>query len=67
MYEEEESEVDEYEFEFELLNSSDGLTVTLVCSADRILTPDEYAGALRAFADRIDSIVTMAEVGGQMN
>ena len=57
-------EADDISFEFELLNSDDMLITTLVCSADKPLDPCEYAQALRAFADRIDSIVTMAEVSG---
>lgn len=61
----EEVEKDSYEFEFELLNSEDERIITLVCHSDRIMDPQEYADALRSFADRIDSIATMADVSGQ--
>lgn len=52
---------DENNFEFELLNSEDGLIVTLVCCSDRELSPEEYAEALRAFAERIHALATMSE------
>jgi len=55
---------DEFTFEFELLNSDDGLTVTLVCRSDVIMTPDEFAQALHSFADRIDTIASMREAEG---
>lgn len=58
-------ENEEYEYEFELLNSEDELIITLVCHSDRIMDPQTYAEALRAFADRIDSIATMSDVSGQ--
>lgn len=58
---EEEGE-DSYGYEFELLNSEDGKIITLVCSSERLMTPDEYAQALAAFAERIESILTMAEL-----
>jgi hypothetical protein len=61
-----EYEEDGTEFEFELLNSEDGKTVTLVCHSDKALAPDEFAQALRSFADRIDSIITMAEVSSSL-
>lgn len=54
-------DVEELEFEFELLNSEDGRLVTLVCKSERELSPDEYAEALRAFADRIESLCIMSE------
>jgi len=57
-------DADEFEFEFELLNSEDSRTVTLTCHSTRPLEPSEYADALRAFADRIDSLLTMSEVSG---
>lgn len=54
-------ESDEYDkfgesvnFTFELLNSDDGKTVTLVCVAERELTPDEYVKALKEFTKQID-------------
>lgn len=53
---------EEYDFEFELLNSTDGRIITLVCSTSRELSPDEYAQALIAFAERISSILDMSEV-----
>lgn len=55
------------EYEFEVFNSEDGLFVTLTCFSTKELAPDEYAQALRAFADRIESIVTMSEVSGQIH
>ena len=57
-------DLDDVEFEFELLNSDDCRLITLVCTADRELSPDEYAQALKMFAERIESIVTMAEASG---
>jgi len=53
---------DEIEFEFELTNSDDMSTVVLVCTSSCPLAPDEYAQALRAYADRIEAIATMSEV-----
>lgn len=56
-----EDDEEETSFEFELLNS-DCLTIaTLVCKADKEITPDVYASALREYADRIESILSMAE------
>jgi hypothetical protein len=64
---EDDEDVMAYEYEFELMNSEDGHIVTLVCHSNKMLEPCEYAEALRTFADRIDSIVTMAEVGNTLN
>lgn len=59
---------EEFGFEFELLNSNDGKTITLVCVVDREVTPDEYAVALIAFAERINSLLSMSEASnGTMN
>ena len=55
---------EEFNFEFELLNSEDGLTVTLVCRTDHPMTPDEFAQALHSFADRIDAVTSMQEIEG---
>lgn len=64
----EQDDLIEFNFEFELLNSDDGKIVTLVCSSDRILEPNEYAMALREFANRIETILTMSEVeSGPLN
>lgn len=61
-------EIDELDFQFELLNDDDLRVITLVCTASRPLAPDEYACALMAFAERIESLATMAEVStGTMN
>jgi len=60
-------EYDDYEFEFELVNSDDGLTVTLVCEASRPLTPDEFADALVAFAERMRILGNMNEEIQTMN
>lgn len=57
-----EDEEDVIDYEFELLNSDDGKVVTLVCSSSRMMSPDEYAAALTAFAERIESILTMSEL-----
>jgi len=66
-FDEEESRT-ELGFEFEMLNSADGKIITLVCTADTELTPDEYVTALRAFADRIETILTIGEeVDGTLN
>ena len=55
-------------FEFEMLNSADGKIITLVCTADKELTPDEYVTALRAFASRIETILTLGEeTAGTLN
>lgn len=61
MHQDDEPE-DENNFEFEVLNSEDGRIVTLVCFSQQELNPLEYAEMLRAFADRIDSLSTMAEI-----
>ena len=50
---------EELDFEFELVNSEDGRVITLVCRTSRELFPDEYAQALKAFAERIESVVSM--------
>lgn len=50
---------EEIDFEFELVNSDDGRVITLVCRTPRELFPDEYAQALKAFADRIESLISM--------
>lgn len=55
-------DVETFSFEFELHSTDDGKIITLVCTTDRELTPDEYAQALQEFAERIDSIVNMNEV-----
>jgi len=61
-------EQSECRFEFEMLNSADGKIITLVCTSDEELTPDEYATALRAFATRIETILTIGEGSeGSMN
>jgi hypothetical protein len=60
----EDDDLDEIAFEFELLNSDDQKIITLVCTTDREILPEEYAEALRAFADRLDTIMTMAEASG---
>lgn len=57
---------DEIDFEFELMNSVDGKLITLVCTSNKELTPDEYAQALRQFADRIESIITMSEASSNL-
>ena len=57
-------EDESYCFEFELLNSEDGLTTTLVCRSDQPMSPDDFAQALRSFANRIDSIANMSDVSG---
>jgi hypothetical protein len=53
---------EENNFSFELLNSPDGLIITLVCCSTQELSPDEYAEALKAFADRICALTSMSEV-----
>ena len=58
---------EDYEFEFEIVNSECGLLVTLVCDASRPLTPDEYADALIAFAERIRILGNMNEETQTMN
>jgi len=57
------SQDNQFSFEFELLNSDDGRLITLVCALDREISPEEYAEALRAFADHIESLTAMAEAG----
>lgn len=59
------TEDDEFEFEFELLNSEDGKVITLVCSVSREIGPQEYAEALMAFAERIGTLLTMSEADSQ--
>lgn len=56
-----EDEDDEIEYSFELLNSDDGKLITLVCSCDKEMNPTEFAEALKQFADRIESLVTLTE------
>lgn len=58
---------DDIEFSFELLNSADGLIITLACISSKEMLPDEYAKALRDYADRIESIMSMAEVSTTLN
>lgn len=58
---------DDIEFSFELVNSEDGLIVTLACVSSKELMPDEYAKALRDYADRIETITTMAEISSILN
>jgi len=65
MYEEDDLLAD-IDLEFELLNSDDGKLITLVCTADKELSPDEYAQALKLYAERIEAIVTMTEVSGHI-
>lgn len=56
------------EFEFELMNSENGLHITLVCRSDKPLEPYDYAQALRAYADRIDSILSIGDLSaGTLN
>lgn len=61
-----EAEFDEYDYEFELLNSDDGLLVTLVCASSRELAPEEYLEALRSFIDRMD-IFSDVGIGSTMH
>lgn len=57
-----------FSFEFELLNSEDGKVITLVCHTDQRLAPDEYAEALRNFADRVETLCSMSEASdGPLN
>lgn len=58
---------EEFDFEFELLNSEDGLIVTLVCACSRELTPDEYADALVAFSQRMRILGDFNEKTAVMN
>ena len=60
----EDEEEDGIYFEFELLNSCDGKIVTLVCSTEEPLSTSDFAEALRAFADRVETIETMSEASG---
>jgi hypothetical protein len=53
---------EEYDYEFELLNSDDERIITLACRSSKILSPTEYAEAIRAYADRIESILHMSEL-----
>lgn len=62
-----EGDEEDLEFEFELLNSPDSKIITLVCSSKRPLSPDEYAEALKAFADRIDSIMSLSDADNTLN
>jgi hypothetical protein len=55
-------EDEEYEFEFELLDSDNPSIITLACYSSKELSPEEYADALRAYADRIESIANMSEL-----
>ena len=57
----EEFEGDELTFEFELLNSDDHRTITLVCTSDIEMTPDEYSQALIAFAERMQVLGEFSE------
>lgn len=55
-------------FEFELHTSDDGHTITLLCYADKELTPEEYSMALKEFAGQIEVIVNMTDVqSGPLN
>lgn len=54
-------EFEEIDLKFELLNSQDYLTITLVCSSSQELCPYDYARALRTFADRVEALTTISE------
>lgn len=62
-----EKEKEEINFQFELLNSEDGRTITLVCSSDIPLDPDEYAEALRCFLERLDTLSSLVGEGELVN
>lgn len=55
---------EELDVEFELLNSEDCQLITLVCRSSKPLAPEEYALALIGYAERIETISSMAEVSG---
>lgn len=57
----------EIDYEFELLNSEDGLTVTLVCRSSEPLCPEDFALALHEFADRIDILLSLNGGGNTVN
>ena len=59
-------DIDEISFQFELLNSVDEKTITLVCSSDKPLNPDEYREALRSFLERLDTIMSLDETNGNL-
>lgn len=58
---------EDFEFEFQLLNSEDGKIITLVCSANRELSPDEYVQALIAFAERMEALSSLSDASNTMN
>lgn len=57
-----EEDFEEYEYEFELMNSNDEKLITLACRSSKVLDPTEFAEALRNYADRIESILSMSEL-----
>lgn len=66
--EESHDDFDDIDVSFELLNSVDCLTITLVCSTEKELNPYDYAEALRAFADRIETLSSINEqISGTLN
>lgn len=59
---------EEIEFEFEVHNSEDMKILTLICHSDKPLDPADFAYALKAFADRIEVIVSMEQLSsGTLN
>lgn len=56
------SEDEEYEYEMEIMTDDDKKLITLTCVSSKLLTPDEFAEALRAYADRIDTLLSMRDL-----
>lgn len=60
-------EDDQLDLHFELINSDDLLLTTLTVRSNVPLTPEDFAAAIRAYADRIDVINTMADAGNVLH
>lgn len=67
MSHEDEYERVEYEYEFELLNSVDGKVITLACTSNHELDPQQYAHALMSYAERILTVQSMSEIMSEVN
>jgi len=58
---------DDFNFEMEVLRDETETLITLSCKSDRPLTVDEYVFAIRSFADRIETLTSIAELANTVN